>query len=79
MSKTSARYEYKGDTKGGKSSHKFWIATQSGSQVTVHFGKVDTEGQTRVIDCGSKEEAEQYLEGKIAEKVKKGYKPVKGR
>jgi len=77
MGKISARYEYKGDTKGGKPSHKFWVATQSGSRVTVHFGKVDTDGQTRVIDCGTVEAAEQYLQDKITEKVKKGYKPVK--
>ena len=77
MSKTSGRYECKGETKGGKPSHKFWKATQSGSQVTVHFGKVDPEGQTRVIDCGTVEGAEQYLQDKIAEKLKKGYKPVK--
>jgi len=78
MGKTGTRYEYKGDTKGGKSSHKFWIATQSGSQVTVHFGKVDTAGQTRVIDCETVEKAEEYLKDKIAEKLKKGYKPVNG-
>jgi len=77
MGNTGTRYEYKGETKGGKPSHKFWIATQSGSEVIVHFGKVDTKGQTRVIDCDTIEKAEQYLKDKIAEKLKKGYKPVK--
>jgi predicted DNA-binding WGR domain protein len=69
-------YEYKGKTKGGKPSHKFWIATQSGTDVIVHFGKVGTTGQTRVIDCKPAEIAKHYLAEKVQEKIKKGYKPV---
>ncbi|MFX1579648.1 MAG: WGR domain-containing protein [Promethearchaeota archaeon] len=71
------RYEYKGKTNGGKPSHKFWMVTQSGSDVIVHFGKVGTTGQTRVIDCKTAEMAKHYLAEKVQEKIKKGYKPVR--
>ncbi|MFW9805310.1 MAG: WGR domain-containing protein [Candidatus Thorarchaeota archaeon] len=70
------RYEFKGETKGGKPSHKFWIATQSGSEVIVHFGKVGTNGQTRVINCKTVEMAKYYIEEKTQEKVMKGYKRI---
>ncbi|MFW9834203.1 MAG: WGR domain-containing protein [Candidatus Thorarchaeota archaeon] len=70
------RYEYKGKTKGGKPGHNFWLATQSGTEVIVHFGKVGTKGQTRVIDCKTAEMAKHYLTEKVQEKIKKGYRPV---
>ena len=76
MGKSGTRYEFVGETKGGKPSHKFWIATLSGTEVIIHFGKVDTKGQTRVKKCSTTEEAKQYLKDKTDEKIKKGYKPV---
>ena len=60
---------------GGEKSHKFWIGKQFGSKVVVYFGKVKAKGQFRVTDCDSKEDAQEFLEKKTAQKVKKGYKP----
>jgi predicted DNA-binding WGR domain protein len=70
------RYEFKGKTKAGKDSHKFWIGKTFGTVAVVHFGKVNTDGQFRDKRFGSPAEAEEYIEKKKAEKTRKGYKPV---
>jgi predicted DNA-binding WGR domain protein len=72
----ATRYEFTGETKSGKPSHKFWIGKLVGRRVVVHFGKVDTKGQFRVTECDSEDDAQEFLEKKTAEKTKKGYKPV---
>ena len=60
----------------GKSS-KFWEITQNGTDVTVRFGRIGTQGQTQTKSFGDEAEATQHAEKLIGEKTKKGYKEVK--
>jgi predicted DNA-binding WGR domain protein len=68
-------FEFIGEDKSRKSEHaeKFWEVTQDGSTVTVRFGKLGTDGQTKVKDLGSPAEAEAEVAKLIKEKTKKGY------
>lgn len=54
-------------------SQKFWSIDVCGSEFTVNYGKLGTEGQTQVKTFASPEEAEKAAEKLINEKVKKGY------
>jgi len=62
---------YESDT-----SHKFWNARRNGSTISIHFGRVGTRGQTRVIEFESEQEAKKELEKRAASKRRKGYKDV---
>jgi predicted DNA-binding WGR domain protein len=68
-------FEFIGEDKSRKSEHaeKFWEVTQDGATVTVRFGKLGTDGQTKVKDLGSPAEAEAEVAKLIKEKTKKGY------
>lgn len=68
-----ARYEF---TEG--SSMKFWQISLRGSSFTTRYGKIGTAGQTATKRFGSASEAEKAHDKLVAEKVKKGYKPVEG-
>ena len=61
----------------GKSS-KFWEIKQHGSQYTVRFGRIGTEGQARTKDMGSSEKAAAEVEKLIRAKVNKGYVKISG-
>ncbi|MFD9036428.1 WGR and DUF4132 domain-containing protein [Streptomyces sp. NPDC059567] len=65
------RWEYVGD-----GSDKFWEAEAAGASVTVRFGRVGTDGQTRAKEFDSSEAARSYLVKAVAEKERKGYKEV---
>jgi len=67
------RFELVGD---GHS--KFWEISQTGSEVTVHFGRIGTEGQTQARDVGSWEEAAERVRKLVAEKLREGYVEVEG-
>ncbi|RAJ87277.1 putative DNA-binding WGR domain protein [Chitinophaga dinghuensis] len=54
-------------------SHKFWNITINGTEMTVTFGKVGTQGQLQVKSFATEEECRKASEKLIAEKVKKGY------
>ncbi|MER5778988.1 DUF4132 domain-containing protein [Streptomyces sp. NPDC002039] len=62
------RWEY---VDGG--SMKFWEADAEGTSVTVRFGRTGTNGQTRVKEFDSADDARSYLAKAIAEKERKGY------
>jgi predicted DNA-binding WGR domain protein len=57
-------------------SYKFWEVTVSGSQVTVTFGRIGTDGQSQVKSFHDAEEATRYATKQIAAKTKKGYAEV---
>lgn len=57
-------------------SHKFWDIETKGSTVTVHSGKIDTDGQTTVKKLGSSAAAAAHAKRVTQEKVKKGYKKI---
>ncbi|MBA3547713.1 MAG: WGR domain-containing protein [Nannocystis sp.] len=58
------------------SSNKFWEVEVSGATVTVTFGKLGTDGQSKPKKLGSAAEATKEAEKLIAEKTRKGYSEV---
>ena len=57
----------------GGSSAKFWEIGVSGNEVTVRFGRIDTEGQTQTKTLPDADAAAHHAEKTIAEKTAKGY------
>ena len=68
-------FEFIGEDVQRKSEHaeKFWEITQVGKKVTVRFGKLGADGQLKVKEFETKEEAEADVAKLIKEKTKKGY------
>ena len=57
------------------SASKFWEVSQNGSEWTVRFGRIGTEGQApKTKDAGTQEKATAEVEKLIREKTAKGYK-----
>ena len=56
----------------GKSS-KFWEIKQEGSQYTVRYGRIGTDGQSKIKDMGTTGNAAAEVEKLIQTKRKKGY------
>ncbi|MEZ4325016.1 MAG: DUF4132 domain-containing protein [Polyangiales bacterium] len=56
----------------GKSS-KFWQATHTGTEVTVVYGRIGTDGQTQVKSFDTEADAKKAYDKQVAEKLKKGY------
>ncbi len=54
-------------------SQKFWSIEVVGTDITVNYGKLGTDGQTQVKNYATTEEAEKAASKLIAEKTKKGY------
>lgn len=54
-------------------SQKFWSIDIVGTDITVNYGKLGTDGQTQVKNFATAEEAEKAANKLIAEKTKKGY------
>jgi predicted DNA-binding WGR domain protein len=54
-------------------SNKFWTIERSGKTVTVNFGKIGTDGQTKPKDFPNEAAAQKEYDKLIAEKTKKGY------
>jgi predicted DNA-binding WGR domain protein len=65
------RLEFAGD-----GSAKFWEAERNGAVVTLHWGRIDTNGQTQHKEFTDSGKAEAFLTKQIAEKQRKGYAPV---
>ncbi|MET8760084.1 DUF4132 domain-containing protein [Lentzea sp. NPDC004782] len=57
-------------------SAKFWEIGQDGTTVTVRFGRLNTAGQTQTKEFPSAQAAEAHVAKLVAEKEKKGYRPV---
>jgi predicted DNA-binding WGR domain protein len=57
----------------GGSSAKFWEVAQSGSELTVRFGRIGTEGQIQVKTLADADAAARYAEKQINSKLSKGY------
>lgn len=58
------------------SSEKFWEIEVVTSRVTVRFGKIGTDGQTKTKEFATASEARSHAETVTAEKVRSGYKPA---
>ena len=68
-------FEFIGEDASRKSerAEKYWEITQVGKNVTVRFGKIGADGQLKVKEFETKEEAEAEVAKLIKEKTKKGY------
>lgn len=58
-------------TEGGSS--KFWQISHAGTDVSVTFGRIGTQGQMQLKQFPSEQRAQQELHKLVAEKLKKGY------
>ena len=54
-------------------SQKFWEITVSGSDVTVRFGRIGSDGQSKTKSLGDEATATRHAEKLIAAKTGKGY------
>lgn len=70
------RLEFRGSTKKGNASEKFWMVTVEGKATIVHYGKVGTKGQIKRKEFASRAEAVAEANRLLAEKIKKGYEIV---
>ena len=61
-------FEFVSDT-----SAKFWEITTNGTEVTVRFGRIGTEGQTQVKTLADAGEAVRHANKLAASKTAKGY------
>lgn len=59
------------------SSNKFWELGIEGSQVTVRFGRIGTQGQSSVKSFPDEVAAIKHAESLVKQKTGKGYLPVK--
>lgn len=59
-----------------KDSNKFWNVETKGDTLTVHFGKVGTNGRENVKQFDDADAAKKEAEKLIAEKTRKGYKEI---
>jgi len=58
------------------SSRKFWHISQQGSDVTVTFGRIGTQGQTQLKQFSNEQRAQQEVQKLVAEKLKRGYTEI---
>lgn len=65
------RFEF---SEGG--SQKFWEIDVRGSDFTVRYGKIGTEGQSKTTACGSADQAIAESAKLIREKTRKGYQEI---
>src|SRR4030095_15535954 len=54
-------------------SSKFWEIAVAGNEVTVRFGRIDTNGQTQTKTFGDAAAAQKHADKLIGEKTEKGY------
>jgi predicted DNA-binding WGR domain protein len=68
-------FEFIGEdlSRKSESAAKFWEVTQIGKQITIRFGKIGADGQLKVKEFDSKDEAEAEVAKLVKEKTKKGY------
>jgi predicted DNA-binding WGR domain protein len=57
----------------GGNSAKFWEASIRGATVTVRYGRLGTQGQTKNTGFTDPGTALKYAEKLIAQKIRKGY------
>jgi predicted DNA-binding WGR domain protein len=67
-----SRYEFIEGT-----SRKFWDVSVRGKQLVVRWGRIGTEGQSKVFDFPTAAAARNKQTSLIREKTAKGYRPVK--
>lgn len=74
-STTSTTYLELSEEDGG-SAHKFYEVRREGAEVTVVFGRIGEQGQSKTTAYATAEKAEAEAARKIGAKVRKGYAPA---
>lgn len=57
----------------GGNSRKFWEITVTGSEATVRYGRIGTDGQSKTKSFDDEAAATRHAEKLITAKLKKGY------
>src|SRR5262249_18712681 len=57
-------------------SNKFWEISRSGVGVTVRYGRIGADGQTKSKTFGDEATAQEHMDNLIEEKTEKGYEEV---
>jgi predicted DNA-binding WGR domain protein len=60
----------------GVASPEFWMAEIEGTTVTIHFGKSGTPGHRASRQFVSVQEAIQFVENRLKDKVEQGFRPA---
>jgi outer membrane protein assembly factor BamB len=60
----------------GGGAHKFYEVRQRGTEVTISFGRIGEQGQSRSASYPTPEKAAAAAARKVGEKVRKGYSPA---
>ncbi|MEU4092884.1 WGR domain-containing protein [Streptomyces sp. NPDC026673] len=60
----------------GGGAHKFYEVRHTGTEVTISFGRIGEQGQTRAATYATAEKAAAAAARKVGEKVRKGYAPA---
>ena len=68
----TGRYEFKDEY-----DHKFWKGNIEGKAVTLHFGKVGTDGLRASREFTTIDSAKKFLEERLQQKIREGYRLVK--
>lgn len=55
---------------------KFWEIQRQGAVITIHYGRIGTQGQLLTKSFATDERAERELEKLLGEKIRKGYQEV---
>ena len=56
--------------------HEFWIGDVKGKAVTIHFGKVGTQGHRGSREFKTSEAAREFLNKRLQQKLEEGYKQI---
>jgi predicted DNA-binding WGR domain protein len=73
MNSPKRRFEYADRV---KNAYKFWAIQLGGCQVFAWWGRIGTQGQSKVWEFNLPLQAQRVYEEKIADKLAKGYKEV---
>ena len=58
------------------SRHDFWVGEAKGKIVTIHFGKVGTQGHRGAREFKTTDDARKFLEERLQQKIGEGYQQV---
>ncbi|MGW6333538.1 WGR domain-containing protein [Nocardia rhamnosiphila] len=73
---TTATTTYLELSEEGGSAHKFYEVAVDGTQVTIRYGRIGDQGQSKVSSFADAQKAQAAAQKKIGEKVRKGYAPA---
>jgi predicted DNA-binding WGR domain protein/outer membrane protein assembly factor BamB len=60
----------------GGGAHKFYEIITSGTEVRIRYGRIGDAGQTQVSQHSTEAKAQQFVQKKLNEKIRKGYAPA---